>query len=387
VRSAIVEVENTFHIIDSSYSECETISPLGELCAVWSWGRRWNPVGWYGLDVDEVTAGHAPLVAALQQLLNGMAVVFYGSMASAGIVLERICRIIESIEISVAEKREVFSHCLVRLEKGQPIGVSVARPPCTYAPGIYSRMCEASFHVPSYVPAHLVWSLYDTIFSGEEPIREDWSRRRFTDKMRKYVEPVLGVTLDIRPSVFVPDPKVVDLLIAAYLSPNSPLPGDVRRVTVVEPCTGSGVLGIAAAILGAPRVISSDIHPPSVDLARYNIRNAVLQNITVEEADGFPRGRSASMLLTNPPWSDRMQKRVREDLRRCVEDPGRRLLRRLLVDANNRRVRAAYVFFGLDDPYEPLNLRFLPLARFEHWELDRSWEDVKGLRLHRLVRA
>jgi len=106
----------------------------------------------------------------------------------------------------------------------------------------------------------------------------------------------------------------------------------------------------------------------------------------VEIADGLPVPLGERVLLTNPPWYDREGDReLAKYKRRCLEDPERRLLSRLLNEAKLRAVAVAYVFFGTDDPFEQTRLG--ESARFLDWRSERSWVGIRGLRLHRLVRC
>lgn len=56
--------------------------------------------------------------------------------------------------------------------------------------------------------------------------------------------------------------------------------------TVFDVGTGSGILAIAAAKLGASRVVAVDVDPVAVEVARHNVAyNRVADRVTVEEGD------------------------------------------------------------------------------------------------------
>ncbi len=76
-----------------------------------------------------------------------------------------------------------------------------------------------------------------------------------------------------------------------------------RQHSVLDLCTGSGVIAIAAAELGAARVTAFDICPRAVRCSRYNVRDA---RVDVEVRDG-PWTHALALapfevVVSNPPY-------------------------------------------------------------------------------------
>jgi len=390
VRSGIGESNGRYFLIGSDYTgPWKTFDPDGRACAIWSQGEPWTPAAWRLLDCALAQSGESPLYAPIGDLFSGDALVLGGPMNDVAESLLRIFRVLDAVAIADHDKLELFSHCLIRLERGEPVDVEVERLPAIYWPGVSSQMADDSYRLPTYVPAHLVWSLYFSVF-GRKLTTSEWLRRRFSDESIRYVEPVLGFELEVRPQVFIPDPIVVDILVAAALSPGSPLLGDLAGGTVLEPCTGSGILALSAAALGAPMVVSTDIDPQSVECARQNAHKTRLADrIRVDRGDGLPKRARGTMLLINPPWFRGLRKARQADVpdhyRRCLEDPKGKLLTHLLEQAARRDVEVSYVFFGAEDPFEAHG--FLPVPPLAGWTAERRWQGRHGIRLYRLVRA
>jgi hypothetical protein len=224
------------------------------------------------------------------------------------------------------------------------------------------------------------------VFDQIEMPTSAWLRQRFSSETIDYTEPILGIHLRIHPRVFIPDPVVIDLFLGAYLSPEGILLNDIIDKSFIEPCTGSGILGLTVATLGARHVLSTDVDQSSAQCARFNVeRLALRQRVVVEIADGIPSGGTYDILLSNPPWYDREGDQERSPIfRRCLEDPGRQLLGRILDESARRGTFVAYIFFGVDDPFTTAGPS-QEVQRFSRWRLDRRWGGSRGVRLQRLA--
>ena len=74
---------------------------------------------------------------------------------------------------------------------------------------------------------------------------------------------------------------------------------DVTGKTVLDVGTGSGILAVAAAKLGAASVHAVDIDPLAVEAARETVRrNGVADRVTVEEGS-VPQGKRYDLVLAN----------------------------------------------------------------------------------------
>lgn len=356
------------------------IDPTGRRCALWT-TNYWTPRRWEFLDCN---AGHQvsrSCLSLLEALVQGdTAVLMRGQIAPVAEMLLRFYDIIKSSSRGLSRRRELFSHCLVGLSHGKTVNISGIDAPKTSVLSELKTILDSSYDVPTYAPAHIVWSLYTKALEQLETPLDIRTQQHFRREVVDYSEPILGSRLRILPLVFIPDPGVLDLLLSAYFSPDSVLMNDILGSALIEPCTGSGILGIAAVMLGAHHVVSTDVDLSSVECARQNSKRLGFERqISVELIDGIPEHGFYDVLLTNPPWYDRDEENSLL-YRRCLEDPGRRILCKILKQAALRRARIAYVFFGSDDPFAAERLTG------GEWTTDRRWGSPHGVRLQRLVR-
>jgi ribosomal protein L11 methyltransferase len=132
---------------------------------------------------------------------------------------------------------------------------------------------------------------------------------------------------------------------------------------VVDVGTGSGILAIAAARLGARRVVAVDSDGVAVGTARRNVRaNRVASRVTVCVAEGLPRRRTRADLVvanltaqTLPPVIAAARRHLRAGGRLVASGFGARHL---------QRVRAAMIAAGL---------------RPVHVEARRGWRAVHAV--------
>lgn len=73
---------------------------------------------------------------------------------------------------------------------------------------------------------------------------------------------------------------------------------------VLDICTGTGVIAIKAAQLGAKRVVAVDVNPYAVKSARMNVHNLGLDQIDVREGSLFDpvKGMRFDVITINPPY-------------------------------------------------------------------------------------
>ena len=96
---------------------------------------------------------------------------------------------------------------------------------------------------------------------------------------------------------------------------------DVTGKSVIDVGTGSGVLAIAAAKLGASRVVGIDNDPDALQNARENLeRNAVRDVVELREGDTSIGTEAAAVVLAN--LTPALLQRVSADLRRMTVPGG-----------------------------------------------------------------
>ncbi|MGQ9733415.1 MAG: 50S ribosomal protein L11 methyltransferase, partial [Candidatus Zipacnadales bacterium] len=113
--------------------------------------------------------------------------------------------------------------------------------------------------------------------------------------------------------------------------------------TVIDVGCGSGILSLAALILGAEQVIAVDFDPAAVECTIRNLRNHPVKNRTlVLLADGLSALRARANVIVANLTADAVI-RVGERVPTCLEQGGRYIVAGLLEDEVSR------VCTGLED--------------------------------------
>jgi methylase of polypeptide subunit release factors len=140
----------------------------------------------------------------------------------------------------------------------------------------------------------------------------------------------LGGPLKILPHVYVPADRSVPAMFLAYAHL-------FKGRLVLDVGTGTGVVALTAAALGAARVVATDVSARAVDCARLNVERLGLAG-TVEvrpPGDLFDpvAGESFDVITFNAPWVDAEPQTPYE---RALCDPGALVLRAFLAGARAR---------------------------------------------------
>lgn len=121
--------------------------------------------------------------------------------------------------------------------------------------------------------------------------------------VRKSLEIPLGeqmFTLVVEPFVASPDIMNSSVQIVKHLAENPQL---IKDKVVVDMGTGSGILGVASALLGAQHVYLADIDQRAVKNAMQNVENLHLRNCTIFQSDlfnAFPTLRADVQIFNHP---------------------------------------------------------------------------------------
>lgn len=323
------------------------------------------------------------LIDAAKWILSGNIILLEGELYDIADFSDEIERIIVGMGIAERERWNALARCVLRFVNGRLSGVKSEPVQFRYTPYMLQQIINDSHEKHTYAPTYIAYMPTRDVM-GLLPYSE-WLRRRFVKSGKNILQRAIGTKIHIEPKVFVPDPIVIDLFVSAYLDPSSPFPNDLKNKTVLEPCTGSGILAILAAKCGHARVIASDIDQGSVQCAQANARRLGLGKlINVMHADGIPANARGDLCLVNPPWFGAIAQAgssAPDHYRRCLEDVNHRLLLQLLKQASRQVTGPMYIFVGEDDPFEnPDFLADLP------WRKDRNWLGFRHLQLHRLIK-
>jgi release factor glutamine methyltransferase len=123
---------------------------------------------------------------------------------------------------------------------------------------------------------------------------------RKIDEFRKLSKPykkhIAGLQLTVLPDVYPAGTDSVLLSETMIIRK-----GD----TVLDVCTGNGIVALVAAQKGAQRVLGTDLNPAAVRNAKLNRDQLGLQHVEFVEADLFPKeGEQFDVITANVPYSD-----------------------------------------------------------------------------------
>ncbi len=184
--------------------------------------------------------------------------------------------------------------------------------------------------------------------TGEEPFLIPVRRlqRILTDRRRAaegLSVPGLGATITLLPHVYVPGDQSVPGMFAEYGAL-------IRGRRVLDMGTGTGVLALLAARLGAASVVATDINPQAVANARLNVERLGLGGLVdVRDAsDLFAAvpGEVFDLILFNAPW---IQGEPRTLYDTGLYDPGYRVLDGFLAAAPAHLAPAGVILLQYSD--------------------------------------
>lgn len=168
------------------------------------------------------------------------------------------------------------------------------------------------------------------------------------DEFRKLAEPyqkeLAGLRLTVFPHVY---PAGTDsVLLGDTIIVNK---GD----SVLDVCTGNGIVALVAAQKGAGRVVGTDLNPAAIENARYNRDQLGFSNVDFVEADLYPdTNEQFDVISGNVPYSD---------------NPSPDTTAICFWDENHRALRA--FFKGLRRYLKPTGAAFLTWASFAEPDL------------------
>lgn len=305
-----------------------------------------NRIDFALIEVEE--NGNIPggLLAMIELLGQGTIVVLRGTWLGAWTLQERFSRLVAIADISRSLAAECLCRICVEIREGLPIALADIEPVRLPLP------LSGPARALDLVPAHLVCAHLGERLKGRYPMGSRPAPGSIDHALWE-VENFLGLHLTVQPGAFVPDPSILELILGAFLPPTSVLRRDLREARVVEPCTGTGIIAIALARLGASFVWSSDVNAGAVSSARSNVRRAGLEDrISVQEHDGLMPVADADLLIINPTWNDLSVSRLDGDILALGASNRRKpLLARILSQARKAPgLKAAYVFLDSRSP-------------------------------------
>lgn len=168
---------------------------------------------------------------------------------------------------------------------------------------------------------------------------------------RKGVEvPALGGRIHPHHGVFSPVRGEYLALVA-----ETPLPAAARTHGAIDVGTGTGVLAALLARRGVKPITATDLDPRALACAADNLHRLKLaRGITLVQADLFPAGQRAGLVVCNPPW---VPATPQAPLEAAVYDPDSRMLRGYLAGLRAHLAPGGEGWLVLSDLAEHLGLR------------------------------
>ncbi|MDQ5886321.1 MAG: release factor glutamine methyltransferase [Patescibacteria group bacterium] len=134
-------------------------------------------------------------------------------------------------------------------------------------------------------------------------------QQREINEMSTRTEPfeytVAGVDLTVLPKVY---PGGIDSELTCEAI------GDTTNKSVLDLCTGTGIVAVKAALGGASSVVAVDLNPEAVKNAKTNAQKFNLSQIDVREGSLFEpvRGERFDIVAVNPPYTGKKPKNKTE---------------------------------------------------------------------------
>ena len=104
-----------------------------------------------------------------------------------------------------------------------------------------------------------------------------------------------------------------------------------KGARVLDLCTGTGVIAIKAAQLGAEHVVAVDLNPEAVKSAKLNADKLNLHQLDVREGSLFEpvKGMKFDVIIINPPYIDHQ---AADKTEICFWDPGNNVTRQFFAE-------------------------------------------------------
>lgn len=150
---------------------------------------------------------------------------------------------------------------------------------------------------------------------------------------------IAGINLTVTPNVYSGgiDSKLMCQVIKI-------LPSD----SVLDLCTGTGIIALKAATLGANRVIGTDLNPSAIKAANLNKKKLGLKNIEFKEGDLFEpvKGQKFDVITINPPYTS---KKPADKTEICFWDEDNQTTKRFFREFKSHIKPGGRVYFAWAD--------------------------------------
>lgn len=323
--------------------------------AEWLTAMQTNPPKWVEVIGDQTNADTAYRLAS-----EGCGMIYQGDFQNARQLLQALARRIDKKPLKAAptlletfhlhrarqiQRANILNKVILHLENG--------RSAMKRAPDFSEALAYA---LDGAVPASLLIPLQ--ILQGMVGAHEWRKKGVLVPVLGQSIHPYYGVYSPVRG-------EYLELIAQAPL----------QASTAMDIGTGTGVIAALLAKRGVPNIIATDNQPRALACAQDNLqRLGFAKRVKVVEADLFPPGSAADLIVCNPPW---LPAKANAPIEHAVYDPDSRMLKAFLAGVKAHLNPGGEAWLIMSDLAEHIGLR--KPGELAGWMADADLEIVQRL--------
>jgi methylase of polypeptide subunit release factors len=323
--------------------------------AEWLHALQPNPPKWFEVIGDQTSADTAYRLAS-----EGCGLVYAGDYQNARQLLQALARRIDKKPLKAAptlletfhlhrarqiQRANILNKVILHLENG----CSTLKR----SPDVHEALLQA---LDDQMPASVLISLQ--MLQGMVGAYEWRKKGVLVPALGKHIHPYYGVYSPVRG-------EYLELIAQAPLQAESAL--DIG--------TGTGVIAALLAKRGVSKIVATDNQPRALACARENLqRLGYADKVKVVEADLFPAGSTADLIICNPPW---LPAKAHSPIEHAVYDPDSRMLKAFLNGVKAHLNANGEAWLIMSDLAELIGLR--KPGELAGWIADAGLEIIQRL--------
>lgn len=321
----------------------------------WLHALQPNPPKWFEVIGDQTNADTAYRLAS-----EGCGLVYAGDYQNARQLLQALARRIDKKPLKAAptlldtfhlhrarqiQRANILNKVILHLESG--------RSNLKRSPDVHEALVQA---LDGQVPASLLIPLQ--MLQGMVGAYEWRKKGVLVPALGKHIHPYYGVYSPVRG-------EYLELIAQAPLQAKSAM--DIG--------TGTGVIAALLAKRGVSKIEATDNQPRALACARENLqRLGYADKVKVIEADLFPAGSAADLIICNPPW---LPAKAHSPIEHAVYDPDSRMLKAFLSGVKAHLNANGEAWLIMSDLAELIGLR--KPGELAGWIADAGLEIIQRL--------
>lgn len=323
--------------------------------AAWLHALQPNPPKWFEVIGDQTNADTAYRLAS-----EGCGLVYAGDYQNARQLLQALARRIDKKPLKAAptlldtfhlhrarqiQRANILNKVILHLENG--------RSALKRSPDVHEALAQA---LDGQVAASMLIPLQ--MLQGMVGAYEWRKKGVLVPALGKHIHPYYGVYSPVRG-------EYLELIAQAPLQAKS----------VMDIGTGTGVIAALLAKRGVSKIEATDNQPRALACARENLqRLGYTDKVKVVEADLFPAGATADLIICNPPW---LPAKAHSPIEHAVYDPDSRMLKAFLSGVKAHLNANGEAWLIMSDLAELIGLR--KPGELAGWIADAGLEIIQRL--------